>query len=68
MSAVGVSTSTLAGVPLLAGADPDALDALAGDARPIRVLAGDWVIREGDAAEDLFVVLRGRLRVVARSD
>jgi predicted acylesterase/phospholipase RssA len=68
MSAVGVSTSTLAGVPLLAGADPDALDALAGDARPFRALAGDWVIREGDAADDLFVVLRGRLRVVARSD
>jgi predicted acylesterase/phospholipase RssA/CRP-like cAMP-binding protein len=68
MSAVGVSTSTLAGVPLLAGADPDALDALAADARPIRALAGDWVIREGDEADDLFVVLRGRLRVVATSD
>jgi predicted acylesterase/phospholipase RssA len=68
MSAVGVSTSTLAGVPLLAGADPDALDALAADARPFRLLAGDWVIREGDEADDLFVVLRGRLRVVTRSD
>jgi hypothetical protein len=42
MSAVGVSTSTLAGVPLLAGADPDALEALAADARPRRALAGDW--------------------------
>jgi predicted acylesterase/phospholipase RssA/CRP-like cAMP-binding protein len=68
MSAVGVSTSILAGVPLLAGADPDTLDALAGDARPCRALAGDWVIREGDAADDLFVVLRGRLRVVTGSD
>ena len=68
MSVVGVSTSTLAGVPLLAGADPEALDALAADARPRRALAGDWVIREGDEADDLFVVLRGRLRVVASSD
>ena len=68
MSVVGVSTSTLAGVPLLAGADPEALDVLAADARPRRVLAGDWVIREGDEADDLFVVLRGRLRVVATSD
>jgi predicted acylesterase/phospholipase RssA/CRP-like cAMP-binding protein len=68
VSVVGVSTSTLAGVPLLAGADPEALDALAADARPRRALAGDWVIREGDEADDLFVVLRGRLRVVASSD
>jgi predicted acylesterase/phospholipase RssA len=68
MSAVGVSTSTLAGVALLAGADPDALEALAADARPRRALAGDWVIREGDEADDLFVVLRGRLRVVGGSD
>jgi NTE family protein len=68
MSAVGVSTSTLAGVPLLAGADDDALEALAADARPRRALAGDWVIREGDHADDLFVVLRGRLRVVASSN
>jgi NTE family protein len=68
VSVVGVSSSTLAGVPLLAGADPEALDALAADARPRRALAGDWVIREGDEADDLFVVLRGRLRVVASSD
>ena len=54
----------LAEVPLLAGADADALEALAADGKPIRVLAGDWLLREGDAAEDLFVVVRGRLRVV----
>jgi NTE family protein len=68
MSTTGVSVSTLAGVPLLAGADADALEALAADARPCRVLAGDWVLREGDKADDLFVVLRGRLRVVARTE
>jgi predicted acylesterase/phospholipase RssA len=64
----GVSVSTLAGVPLLAGADAEALAALAADARPCRVLAGDWVLREGDTADDLFVVLRGRVRAVSRAE
>jgi NTE family protein len=68
MSTTGVSVSTLGGVPLLAGADSEALEALAADAQPCRVLAGDWVLREGDQADDLFVVLRGRMRVVGRAD
>ena len=68
MSTTGVSSSTLAGVPLLAGADAEALEALAADAYPRRVLAGEWLIREGDDAEDLYVVLRGRLRAVAGVD
>ena len=68
MSTTGVSVTTLAGVPLLAGADAEALEALAADAYPRRVLAGDWVIREGDEADDLFVVLRGRLRAVADAE
>ncbi|MCZ7588445.1 MAG: patatin-like phospholipase family protein [Gaiella sp.] len=59
-----VSVPTLAAVPLFAGADRDALQALAADARPVRALAGEWVMRAGDEADDLFVVLRGRLRVV----
>jgi predicted acylesterase/phospholipase RssA len=67
MSTTGVSVSTLAGVPLLAGADADALESLAADARPCRALAGDWVLREGDSADDLFVVLRGRVRVVTQA-
>jgi NTE family protein len=68
MNTTGVSVSTLGGVPLLAGADSEALEALAADAQPCRVLAGDWVLREGDQADDLFVVLRGRMRVVGRAD
>jgi len=68
MGATGVSVSTLAGVPLLGGADAEALEALATDASPRRVLAGEWLIREGDDADDLFVVLRGRLRAVADAD
>ncbi len=68
MSTTGVSLSTLACVPLLAGADAEALEALAADAYPRRVLAGEWLIREGDDAEDLYVVLRGRLRAVAGAD
>ena len=68
MSTTGVSLSTLACVPLLAGADAEALEALAADAYPRRVLAGEWLIREGDDAEDLYVVLRGRLRAVAGAE
>ena len=68
MSTTGVSLSTLACVPLLAGADAEALEALAADAYPRRVLAGEWLIREGDEADDLYVVLRGRLRAVAGAD
>ena len=68
MSAIGVSVTTLAGVPLLAGADAEALETLAADAHPLRALAGDWVMREGDDADDLYVVLRGRLRVIADAD
>jgi NTE family protein len=68
MSAIGVSVTTLAGVPLLAGADAEALETLAADAHPLRALAGHWVMREGDDADDLYVVLRGRLRVIAEAD
>ena len=55
----------LADVPLLAGADEVSLAALAAEAEPLRVLAGDWALREGDEAGELYVVLRGRLRAVA---
>lgn len=68
MSATHVSGATLQGVPLLAGAGEGALAELAADAHPLRVLAGDWVLREGEEADDLYVVLRGRLRVVVDAD
>ncbi len=67
MSTTHVTGATLQGVPLLAGASEEALADLAADARPFRLLAGDWLLREGDKAEDLYVVVRGRLRVVAQS-
>ena len=65
MSTTGVSVSVLAGVPLLAGADEVSLAALSAEAEPSRVQAGEWALREGDEARELYVVLRGRLRVVA---
>jgi predicted acylesterase/phospholipase RssA len=68
VSATGVSGSTLAGVPLLAGADAEALDALAVEAQPLRALAGDWVLRAGDEANELYVVLRGRVRVTTSAE
>jgi predicted acylesterase/phospholipase RssA len=65
MSTTDVSESTVAGVGLFAGAGSTALEALASDASPHHVLAGEWVLHEGDEAKELFVVLRGRLRVVS---
>ena len=65
MSTTGVSASVLAGVPLLAGADEVSLAALSAEAEPLRVQAGEWALREGEEARELFVVLRGRVRVVA---
>ena len=55
-------------MPLLSGAGHEALAELAADASPLRVLAGDWLFRAGDRADDLYVVLRGRLRVVASAE
>ena len=64
---------SLAGVPMLAGlaADLDRgatpLDSgpwadLAASAEPISVRAGEWLFRQGDPGESLYVVLTGRLR------
>lgn len=53
----------LSAVPLLADVDPGTLCALESDATTRRLLAGEWLFRAGDPADELFVVLGGRLRV-----
>lgn len=58
----------LAGLPLLAGADPTTLDALLAHLRPVEVRAGDVVIRQGEAAASLFLVRSGRLRVLVEQE
>src|SRR4051794_32802967 len=75
MRDVDERTRSLAGVPMLAGLAGDANDSatpmdagpyaeLAARAEPISVRAGDWVFRQGDPGDSLFVVLTGRLEVM----
>src|SRR4051812_20729216 len=54
----------LRNVPVLAGLSHELLERLAGEVREVRVRAGDWVLREGEAAESLFIVRGGRLDVL----
>jgi MFS family permease len=53
----------LAGLPLFAGAPQFALEGLAESCREMRVAAGTVVIREGDAPDDLYVLLTGAATV-----
>ncbi|HJR95612.1 MAG TPA: patatin-like phospholipase family protein [Gaiellaceae bacterium] len=66
--AVGSIEALLANLPLLAGADAATLDALEAHLRPVDVRAGDVVIRQGDAADRLFLVRSGRLRVLVEQE
>ena len=54
----------LADVPLLGGADEHTLAELARRLRSVAVHAGEIVIRQGDAADRLYLVRSGRLRVL----
>jgi predicted acylesterase/phospholipase RssA len=65
---VATPRELLALAPLLAGADTETLDELARSVRPIRVHAGEILIREGQAADRLYVVRSGRLRVLVERE
>ena len=54
--------------PLLRGASAQALDELAHAAREVRIDARDWLFHAGEGADRLYVVLSGRLQVVAPED
>jgi predicted acylesterase/phospholipase RssA/CRP-like cAMP-binding protein len=54
----------LRNVPVLAGLADESLERLARDVREVRVRSGEWVIRQGDAADSLFIVGSGRLDVI----
>jgi EmrB/QacA subfamily drug resistance transporter len=55
---------TLRHVPMFAGLPDDTLERIADRAEPVRVQAGEWLFRQGDRADGVFVVVSGRLDVV----
>ncbi|HET8593431.1 MAG TPA: patatin-like phospholipase family protein [Solirubrobacterales bacterium] len=52
-------------VPVLSGLDAELLSRLAAKVVPVTVRAGDWLVREGEAADRLYLIRSGRLEVVA---
>ncbi len=58
----------LSAVPMLAGAQPDALERLAATATVLRVRGGDVIFYDGDEGDWLFVVVTGRLEAVVVRD
>ncbi len=54
----------LAQVPLFAGLEPSLRAALATRTRTVRVPAGEWLFRQGEPGDTMYVVRVGRLEVV----
>ncbi|HEX6974937.1 MAG TPA: Crp/Fnr family transcriptional regulator [Vicinamibacterales bacterium] len=58
----GPERRLLGSVPLFAGLDREALDAVAADARTVRAAPGRAFFREGEPAGTFFVLARGRVK------
>jgi len=56
--------SLLADVPLFAELEPGLRESLAQHSDSVRVGAGEWLFRQGDSADALFIVRSGRLEVI----
>ncbi len=54
----------LRNVPVLAGLSDELLEQLVDQVREVHVRAGAWIMREGDAAECLYIVRSGRIDVL----
>ncbi|HEY5051103.1 MAG TPA: cyclic nucleotide-binding domain-containing protein, partial [Acidothermaceae bacterium] len=54
----------LRNVPVLRGLSDELLERLGGEVAEVHVAAGDWIMREGDAADSLFIVRSGRVDVI----
>jgi EmrB/QacA subfamily drug resistance transporter len=57
-------TDFLAYVPIFAGLDRGLLDTLAAASHGLRLAAGEWLFREGEDSDCMYVVRAGRLEVV----
>ena len=67
MTTASTSLDALRATPLFAGLPDEQLERLAAGAKPMSLKAGDFLIIEGDLADDLYVVLSGELEVTKRS-
>ncbi|MGH2863491.1 MAG: MDR family MFS transporter/patatin-like phospholipase family protein [Solirubrobacteraceae bacterium] len=54
----------LSEVPLFADIEPDLRERVAAEAEIVNLEAGQWIFRQGDVAEDLYVVRSGRIEIV----
>ncbi len=54
----------LRNVPVLAGLSDELLEDVASQVSEVHVRAGDWILREGEAADSVFIVRSGRVQVV----
>ncbi len=54
----------LRNVPILAGLSEELLERLADEVEEVRVRAGAWIMREGEAADSAFIVRSGRVEVI----
>jgi CRP-like cAMP-binding protein len=66
--AAGPRHATLRTVPLFAGTSEEDLAAVAAAATELEVPAGRTLVRQGDPANGLFVILEGSVRVVRDGD
>ena len=55
-------------VPMFAGLPDSTLERIAARASPVRLHAGEWLFRQGDPADGVYIVQAGRLDVVLESD
>ena len=55
----------LSGVPLLAGLSRDLREQVAAGTRAVSVRAGDWLFRTGESGSTAYVVIAGRMEIVA---
>ena len=63
MAANGTGTF-LRRVPVLSGLENDLLSRIAEEVTSLSVRAGEWLVREGDTADSLYLIRSGRLEVV----
>lgn len=58
------SVAFLRNVPVLAGMPDELLERLSDELKVVQVSAGDFIMREGEAADSLFIVRSGRIEVL----